>query len=150
LGDSNESVQQALAAKAHGADMDKPKALVVEDEFLLLTVVEEELIDAGFEVETASSGSEAVAKLERSSEAITCLLTDIRLGEGIDGWEVARRARALKPKMPVVYMTGDSAVNWAANGVPQSVLLGKPFALSQLTTAVSQLINDAPPPKSSL
>jgi hypothetical protein len=36
-------------------------------------------------------------------------------------------------------MTGASADQWAANGVPNSILLEKPFAPAQLVTAVSQL-----------
>ena len=39
--------------------------------------------------------------------------------------------------------TGDSADGWAANGVPNSMMLAKPFALAQLVTAVSQLITSA-------
>ena len=123
--------------------MQKPLALVVEDEWLLMDVVQEELLEDGFEVATAASGEEAIAKMEETKDRITCLLTDIRLGGGIDGWEVARRARQMHPGLPVVYMTGDSASNWVANGVSESVLLSKPFALSQLTAALSKLVNTA-------
>jgi hypothetical protein len=45
---------------------------------------------------------------------------------------------------PVVYMTGASADQWTSQGVPNSILLQKPFAPAQLMTAVSQLLN-APP-----
>jgi hypothetical protein len=41
-------------------------------------------------------------------------------------------------------MTGASGDDWGANGVPNSILLAKPFAPAQLVTAVSQLLN-APP-----
>ena len=123
--------------------MQKPLALVVEDEWLLMDVVQEELLEDGFEVATAASGEEAIVKMEEARGRITCLLTDIRLGAGIDGWEVARRARQMHPGLPVVYMTGDSASNWVANGVPESVLLAKPFALSQLTAALTKLVNAA-------
>src|SRR3954467_16001741 len=46
----------------------------------------------------------------------------------IRGWDVARRARANNPALPVVYITGANAHEWAAQGVPQSLLLAKPFA----------------------
>jgi hypothetical protein len=42
-------------------------------------------------------------------------------------------------------MTAASADKWAANGVPSSILLTKPFAPAQLVTAVSQLLNAGPP-----
>jgi len=40
-------------------------------------------------------------------------------------------------------MTGDSAKNWAAQGVPDSVLLQKPFVHAQLVTALTTLLNEA-------
>jgi hypothetical protein len=40
-------------------------------------------------------------------------------------------------------MTGDAADEWASKGVPESILLHKPFAPAQLVTAVSQLLNAA-------
>jgi DNA-binding response OmpR family regulator len=69
------------------------------------------------------------------------LLIDIRLGKDrITGWDVARRARATNPDLPVVYITGAGDEEWAVQGVPGSVLLAKPFAPAQLVTAVSQLL----------
>jgi CheY-like chemotaxis protein len=124
--------------------MDKPSALIVEDDALLCTVIEADLEDSGFGVTIARSGAQALAQLQNGADGFACLVTDIRLGPGIDGWEVARQARLLKPTIPVIYMTGDSAANWAAQGVPNSILLGKPFALSQLRTAIAQLINNGP------
>jgi CheY-like chemotaxis protein len=74
------------------------------------------------------------------------VVTDINLGRNrMDGWDVARHARENKPDMPVVYMTGDSADEWASKGVPNSILLTKPFAPAQLVTAVAQLLNAGPP-----
>lgn len=125
--------------------MGKPTALVVEDEWLLLDVMEAELCEEGFDVVTATSGQEAICKLEEAAEDITCLLTDIRLGSGADGWKVAQRARQLNPALPVIYMTGDSHVQWQANGVPRSILLSKPFALSNLKAAVAQLVSPSAP-----
>jgi hypothetical protein len=45
--------------------------------------------------------------------------------------------------MPIVYITGDSTHEWASKGVPDSVVLLKPFAPLQLSTAVSTLITAA-------
>ena len=52
-----------------------------------------------------------------------------------------RRARAINPDLPVVYITGANADEWAVQGVPNSILLTKPFAPAQLVTAVSHLLN---------
>ena len=74
------------------------------------------------------------------------LVTDINLRGTMDGWEVARQAREINPAFPIVYMTGAAADQWASHGVPNSILLTKPFAPAQLVTAISQLLNSAQPP----
>jgi CheY-like chemotaxis protein len=65
----------------------------------------------------------------------------------MSGWEVARQIREIAPNCPVVYMTGANADEWASQGVPDSILLQKPFAPAQIVTAVSQLLNSAPSAK---
>lgn len=45
-------------------------------------------------------------------------------------------------EMAVVYTSGDSAAEWAINGVPNSMMLEKPFAMAEMITAVDQLLND--------
>ena len=69
------------------------------------------------------------------------LVTDINFKAQLTGWEVARRARELSPEIPVIYMTGAAASEWPSLGVPNSVLLNKPFAAAQLVTAVAQMLN---------
>ena len=69
------------------------------------------------------------------------LLTDVTLRPGKPtGWGVAKRARELNPGLPVV-LTGGSANGRRARGVPNSVLITKPFAPAQVVTALSQLSN---------
>ena len=115
--------------------------LVIEDDQLIQTVVEETLHEGGFEPAIATSGEEAVTLLQGASGKYRALVTDINLLGRIDGWEVAKRAREIDPAIPVIYMTGAAADQWASHGVPNSVLLTKPFAPAQLLTAVSSLLN---------
>ena len=63
-----------------------------------------------------------------ASTELQGLATDIRLGAGPTGWEVAHHARKKYPDIAVVYTTGDGAADWFAEGVPNSVMLQKPFA----------------------
>lgn len=51
----------------------------------------------------------------------------------------------MDPAFPVVYMTGSAGDQGAVHGVPNSILLVKPFAPPQLTTAVSNLLNAGVP-----
>jgi DNA-binding response OmpR family regulator len=120
--------------------------LVVEDDQLVQGVVEDSLSEGGFEAVTASTGEDAIALLDAAEGKYRALVTDINLGpEELDGWEVARHAREIDPHFPVVYMSGIEADEWASKGVPNSIMLAKPFAPAQLVTAVSQLLNATPP-----
>lgn len=103
------------------------------------------LQEAGFEVVAANDGASALSELERDSGRFLGVVTDINLGSGSTGWDVARRARELSPQIPVVYVSGQSGAQWASQGVPNSVMLTKPFAQAQLITALSTLMNAAPP-----
>ena len=121
--------------------------LVVEDDHLIQSIVEESLTDGGFEIVIASSGENALELLDASEGKYRALVTDINLGpDKVDGWDVARHAREIDPNFPVVYMSGKDAADWASKGVPNSIMLAKPFAPAQLVTAVSQLLNTQPPP----
>lgn len=115
--------------------------LVVEDEQLL---VEDALVDGGFEAEVAATGEDAVALLQGTNSKHRAVVTDINLAGTLDGWEVARCARAIDPNFPVVYISGGSADKWPIHGVPNSLLLAKPFAPAQLLTAISNLLNATP------
>lgn len=118
-----------------------PTILIVEDDSSVQGVVEDALTDAGFESAIAASGEEAVTLLKSGTANYRGLVTDINLKGRMDGWEVAHQARGLDPAFPVVYMSGAAADQWASNGVPNSIMLEKPFAPAQLVTAVSQLLN---------
>jgi DNA-binding response OmpR family regulator len=118
--------------------------LVVEDEALILLDIQDALELGGYAVRTATTGTQAIETLDEDAGEIRALITDIDIGSGsLTGWDVAQRARELQPTLPVIYMTGASADQWASRGVPHSVLLNKPFAPAQLVTAVSQLLNEA-------
>jgi CheY-like chemotaxis protein len=120
--------------------------LVVEDDELIQGVVEDALAEGGFEIALASSGEEAIELLNAEDPVCRALVTDINLAKNkMDGWAVARHARENKPDMPVVYMTGEAADDWASQGVPNSILITKPFAPAQLVTAISQLLNTGAP-----
>jgi DNA-binding response OmpR family regulator len=130
----------------HGVE-NLPVILVVEDDQLIQSVVEESLTDGGFEMVIASSGENALELLDASEGKYRALVTDINLGrDKIDGWDVARHAREIDPTFPVIYMSGRDAGDWASKGVPNSIMLAKPFAPAQLVTAVSQLLNTGTPP----
>jgi len=122
-----------------------PVILVIEDEYALQGIVEDALSEGGFATDILSSGEEALTLFKGGLKNYKALVTDINLKGRLNGWDVARRIREIEPACPVVYTTGAAGDEWASQGVPNSILLEKPFAPAQLVTAVSQLINSVPP-----
>jgi DNA-binding response OmpR family regulator len=119
--------------------------LVIEDDQSIQGIIEEALTDGGFDPAIAASGEEAVTLLKGGQTRYRAVVTDINLRGTMDGWEVAKQAREIDPAFPIIYMTGAAADQWPSHGVPNSILLTKPFAPAQLVTAVSQLLNSGPP-----
>lgn len=115
--------------------------LVIEDDETIQMLAEDALADAGFEPAVTPSGEEALTLLMGMKSNYCALVTDISLRGKIDGWEVAQRAREIDPAFPIVYVSGVSAADWPSRGVPNSIMLAKPFAPAQLVTAVSNLLN---------
>jgi len=120
--------------------------LIAEDQADISDILKISFEDGGFDVLLASTAEEAIAALDTRGEEVRALVTDIKLGSNATGWDVARHAREMKPDMPVVYMTGSEGHEWPSLGVPNSILVPKPFAASQVLTAVSQLLNSGNTP----
>ena len=73
--------------------MEEPLLLLVEDAPLVLLVAQEALESGGYAVAVAANAAEAISALDERSAQFAGLVTDVRLGDGADGWEVARHAR---------------------------------------------------------
>jgi DNA-binding response OmpR family regulator len=122
------------------------RVLVVEDEALICSFIEDALSDGGFEACSVHSGEAALSTFRDGREGCRALLTDVNLGDGISGWDLARQIREITPGFPVVYMTSASAPDWKSPGVDGSLLIEKSFAPAQLATAVSQLLHTGTSP----
>lgn len=127
-------------------DPETPLLLYVEDEVLIQVAVIEGLEEAGYSVVVAKSGTEALSLLAKHSAELRGVLTDINLGSGIDGWEVARTAREAIGGLPVVYVSAASQQDWTSRGVPGSVMIAKPFATAQVVVAISSLMTASDSP----
>jgi CheY-like chemotaxis protein len=128
-------------------DVQSILVLIVEDDALIQLEIEAALHDGGYSTDTERSGEAAIGTLEANRD-IRALITDINLTGEKTGWDVARRAREIFSDMPVIYVTSASAEDWTSQGVPKSILIQKPFAPAQITTAISQLLNAGEVPSS--
>jgi CheY-like chemotaxis protein len=115
--------------------------LVVEDESLLRLELAEELSAAGWSVEEAATGEEALRMLARflaAGRRIDFLVTDIRLGGLVDGWQVAEAFRSAWPHLPVIYVSANPVAE--RRKVEGSLFLSKPVDIEGLITAGRALL----------
>jgi CheY-like chemotaxis protein len=115
--------------------------LVVEDEPLVRDLIAGELRDLGFTVIEARSGGEALERIAAHPE-IDLLFTDILLGGGPSGWDVAIAFRAVAPDRPVIYASAYAP--GPHRRVPASVYLDKPYLPLQVIQAMRLLLADRP------
>jgi CheY-like chemotaxis protein len=117
-----------------------PLILLVEDEDLIREMMVEALEEAGFSTLASADAHGAVRLFEENGAEIRGLVTDINLADGMDGWELACAAREKASDLPVVYISGASGHEWASRGVPNSLMITKPFAPAQIVVAISSLL----------
>ena len=110
------------------------RVLLVEDEFLIAEWVAEAFSEQGFAVHAVSNARDALRYL--AAAPVDVLFTDINLPAGMDGAALARRARELLPKLPVVYASARVAALEPQERVPDALFVRKPYE----PTAVGRLI----------
>jgi PAS domain S-box-containing protein len=112
--------------------------LVVEDETDVRNIVRRQLESLGHRVLVAEADTEALLLLQGPG-APDLLLTDVLLATGRNGIELARTARAARPGLPVIFMSGYTAVPDALQRIRETgaPLLSKPFTTPQLERAVN-------------
>jgi heterodisulfide reductase subunit A len=116
----------------------KFRILIVDDELIVRDSLKEWLEHEGFQAETAESGKEALEKM--ATGPFHLMLLDIKM-PGMDGVEVLRRSKEMKPDVPVVMMTAYATVETAVEAMKIGALeyLMKPFDPETLVPLVVQL-----------
>ncbi len=115
-----------------------PVVLLVEDDPDVRNLIEMALAERGVDVRAAADDRAAQRTLDREAGQISVLIADVNLGVGATGFDVARKARRLNPRVEVVYITGQ-ALNVQRFGVEGGVLFPKPFNLDDLASMVVTL-----------
>lgn len=118
----------------------RPIVLIVDDDDQVLDVAAIVLASLGYQVIPATNG-EAALEIIKYYRAIDLLMTDIVMPGTIDGWELARRAKQLRPELGVVYTTGfvDKALPDKSNP-GYGPLLPKPWRADQLVSLVNRAL----------
>lgn len=120
------------------------RVLVVDDELVVRDSTREWLEDAGFGVDMAESGAEAVRKL--SEQPFDLILLDVKM-PGMDGVEVLKRAKEMFPDLPVIMMTAYATVETAVEAMKVGAMdyLMKPFDPEAMIARVVQLYGKSQP-----
>ncbi|MBF6024842.1 PAS domain S-box protein [Lysobacter niastensis] len=112
--------------------------LVVEDEDEVRKIAEAFLGSIGYRVRGVGSAMEALHQLQEDP-TISLLFSDVRLGSGMDGHELALAARALRPALPVLLTSGyadENVVPVARDPSDGFELLRKPYRHEELAMAL--------------
>ena len=116
----------------------RTSVLVVEDEILISNLIAEVLSEGGFDVHAVADGEEALRYLE-SGANVDVLFTDINLLGRMDGSMLAKRARAPRPELPIVYCSGRYSPSALAPPVPRSIFVKKPYDPPDLCRLLERL-----------
>ncbi len=113
------------------------RLLVVEDDDAVRLLVVEELHSLGYATIDAANGRDALGLLEHAE--VDMILSDVVLPGGMNGTELAAGVLALRPGLPVLFMSGytENAIIHNGRLDPGVNLLEKPFSRRQLAQAVS-------------
>jgi len=107
--------------------------LVAEDDPYVRSSVILRIESLGYSVVAAVNGADALQKLKDRPD-IDMLFTDIVMPGGMSGWELADKAREIRPGLPVVFSTGYALEMPAQRGHAsgKSILLNKPYRKAEL------------------
>jgi CheY-like chemotaxis protein len=110
--------------------------LVVEDDAIVRMLIVDVLEELEFKVLEADGSEAALSFLEDRVQTIDLLMTDVGL-PGMDGKELATRARDLRPELPILFASGYAESIEVPVGMS---VIGKPFSIDQLRDKVRGML----------
>ena len=118
------------------------KILIVDDDADLRITLSEILKEAGYYVDNASSGSEAIEKA--ATEAFDIVLLDVMMPE-MNGIDVLKELRKIRPKTRVIMITAFATVKSAVDAIKRgaSDYISKPFNIDELLAIIGQVLEEA-------
>jgi PAS domain S-box-containing protein len=134
MADSEGEARAGGSSGAAGAPARRGTVLLVDDEDLVRASTADMLETCGFRVVARESAEQALELL--GSDAPLDLLISDHLMPGMTGTQLARRARAMRPDLPCLIVSGYADVEDIAPDLPR---LAKPFRMSELSDALAGL-----------
>jgi len=120
--------------------MTNKSVLIVDDEKNILLTLSQSLEVLQVEIETAANGEEALAKLREKEFGL--ILLDLRM-PGMDGMEVLRQVREIRPDIRVIMITAYGTVELAVEAMKLGAVdfLQKPFSPEEIRDLVSRVMD---------
>lgn len=119
-----------------------PRIYICDDEIGILRYLDKLLSGHGYDVETFSSGTELLSRLETvPATSVALLLQDVRMPD-IDGIQILKRARKRHPDLPVVVMTAHGTVDDAVHAIKLGAYdyVMKPFPKEKILGVLSKAL----------
>ncbi|HEX5182838.1 MAG TPA: response regulator [Allosphingosinicella sp.] len=135
---------QADAARPHaaaGLARRRARILLVDDDPDVRNVAAAVVAELGFEVAGAESGEAALKLLE--ARPFDLLITDVAM-PAMNGVDLAHRARALAPDLPILFASGYADLETFGADLESENLIKKPFRLAEVAARIHQALEDGP------
>ena len=124
----------------------KEHILLAEDDNAVRNILSRQLTKLGYQVTEAANGDQALEILQ-ANQQIQLLVTDIVMPGVVQGPELAKRVRQMRPELPVVFMSGyplEASIH--GNGLrPDDISLMKPVRARELAHAVRSALDTVAP-----
>ena len=142
VGSAPEMENEAAGPAEEGGDSET--ILVTEDDVDLRSYLTDILRGLNYRVVSVANAQAALTILLQEDRRVDLLLTDVVM-PGINGRELGRRAREIRPTLPVLYMTGYSRNAVVHQGrLDEGVaLLQKPVSQAELAARIRQVLDQA-------
>ena len=139
---AGDAAQEANSSRHFQSARQAKTVLVVEDKDNIREIVREMIELGGYQVLTAGSGSEAIKICDENPETIDLLLTDIIMPE-MNGYEVGKKVRRLRPDMKVIYMSGygSDVISRGDLLEKEDLFIEKPFTSNILLAKIDEALN---------
>lgn len=116
--------------------------LLVEDEDMVRAVAERALVRAGYTVTTARDGEEGLAAIANGSTEFDLIVSDVVM-PAMDGPAMARAIRRVKPKVPILFMSGYAEEQLRNDiDIDNMHFIPKPFSVQQINAKVSEVLGE--------
>lgn len=123
----------------------KPRILIVDDEADLLDILAYNLTKNGYEIDTATSGEEALEITEKNKDTYMLILLDVMMS-GLNGFETAGKLRERGDKTPIIFLTALDNETDLLRGFSAGAddYISKPFSVKEVVARVKAVVARSP------